>query len=231
MRNDAWIDRLSEYLDGDLAEAERQALEAHLGVCEDCAATLEELRAVVARAGSLDDRPPVRDLWDGIGERIGAHPAVRPIDSAPRVRRAMLTRRFSVSMPQLAAAAAALIVLSGAAVAGLLSYRARPAEIPLAGQDRAKADLIMAATFGGAKYDSTVAELEHALAQNRSRLDTTTVRIVEQNLAIIDRAIDQARRALASDPGSTYLNDHLAGTLKRKVELLLRVTALTAVQS
>ena len=65
---DEWTDRLSEYLDGDLAEAERQALEAHLGVCEDCAATLEELRVpsdkveqVMAIAnGGLDevlDRP------------------------------------------------------------------------------------------------------------------------------------------------------------------------------
>jgi hypothetical protein len=229
---DQWTERLSEYLDGDLTEAEGRALETHLAGCGDCAATLEALRGVVVRARSLDDRPPARDLWEGIAQRIGAHPAVRPILSAPGGRRALLARRFSVSMPQLAAAAVALIVLSGAAMAGLLSYRARPVVAPLAtSSDRAKTDLIMAANFGGAKYDSTVAELERALTRNRNRLDTATVRIVEQNLTIIDRAIDQARRALASDPGSTYLNDHLAGTLKRKVELLRRVTALTAVES
>ncbi len=31
--NDQWTDRLSEYLDGELADAERVALEAHLASC------------------------------------------------------------------------------------------------------------------------------------------------------------------------------------------------------
>jgi hypothetical protein len=57
------------------------------------------------------------------------------------------------------------------------------------------------------------------------------VRIIKQNIAIIDQAIDQAQRALAADPANPYLSNHLAGTLRRKVELLRRATALNAVQS
>jgi len=53
---------------------------------------------------------------------------------------------------------------------------------------------------------------------------------VEQNLAIIDRAIDQARRALAADPASPYLHQHLALQMKAKLELLRRTTALAAAQ-
>ena len=34
---DAWTDRLSDYLDGALADGERAALEAHLTGCRDCA--------------------------------------------------------------------------------------------------------------------------------------------------------------------------------------------------
>src|SRR2546428_203798 len=83
------------------------------------------------------------------------------------------------------------------------------------------------------RYETTVAELQGALVEGRrtGRLDSTTVRILERNLATIDTAIAQARRALAADPGSAYLNHHLADTMRRKLELLRQATALTGTQS
>src|SRR3989449_460651 len=67
--------------------------------------------------------------------------------------------------------------------------------------------------------------------QNEKRLDTATVRIVRKNLAVIDRAIAEARMALRSDPGNAYLNLHLANTMRRKVELLRRVNEMAATRS
>jgi hypothetical protein len=55
-----------------------------------------------------------------------------------------------------------------------------------------------------------------------------TVRVVRENLAIIDRAIADARIALQKDPGNAYLNFHLAQTMRRKVELLRRVNDIAA---
>jgi len=57
------------------------------------------------------------------------------------------------------------------------------------------------------------------------------VRIVRKNLAIIDRAIADARIALRNDPGNAYLNLHLADTMRRKVELLRRVNDMAAARS
>src|SRR5258708_23906225 len=91
---DVWTDRLSEYLDGTLAGTERAALDAHLAGCAACAATLEDLRRVVARAQSVQDRPPATDLWPGVAERIGASPDVV---SLPARR----PRRVARSPPQL----------------------------------------------------------------------------------------------------------------------------------
>ena len=45
MSDDRWMDRLSEYLDGELTPEERRELEAHLAECASCRTTLEELRA------------------------------------------------------------------------------------------------------------------------------------------------------------------------------------------
>jgi len=78
-------------------------------------------------------------------------------------------------------------------------------------------------------YAAAVADLERVLAEGRGKLDTTTVKIIEQNLAAIDRAIAEAQRALDADSGNMYLNTHLAETMRRKLDLLRQAAALVPV--
>lgn len=75
-------------------------------------------------------------------------------------------------------------------------------------------------------YDREIASLRRMLDTRRGELDTATVRVLEENLSVIDRAIDQSREALARDPNSTFLADHLNDALGRKVELLRTATLL-----
>jgi len=113
--SDKWTERLSEYLDGELTAVERVALEAHLPNCAECSAVLDELRGVVARARALDDRPPARDLWQRVAALIGAAPAAERPVAQPKGR-VLMFRRVSFTVPQLAAAALALMLGSGAVV-------------------------------------------------------------------------------------------------------------------
>jgi anti-sigma factor RsiW len=73
--HDRWTDRLSEYLDGELAAAERDALEAHLAECARCAAVLADLRGLVSAARTLPDRAPEHDLWPELARRIESGPS------------------------------------------------------------------------------------------------------------------------------------------------------------
>lgn len=228
--SDRWIDRLSEYLDGDLGVAERTRLEAHLAECEDCSETLEQLRRVVARARGAEDRPPAKDLWPGIAARIGTAHGTTVIEANRRRESSRFQDlRISLSVPQLAAAAIALVMVSGGA--GLLLSRdsgpAGQAEAPstVGGSPVAPASLAMP------NYDAAVAELEQVIDASRDQLDTTTVRVIEENLMKIDRAIAQAQRALAQDPVSIYLNEHLAATMQQKLEFLRRTAQLTGAVS
>src|SRR3972149_5496579 len=111
---DHWTHRLSEYLDDELSATERLQIEEHLGACSACRQTLEELRAGVARAGSLEDGTPERDLWPGVAERIGA--------ARPEVAQAVGSRwrrlRLTLTVPQLATAALALMAGSAGAAGG-----------------------------------------------------------------------------------------------------------------
>ena len=222
--SDQWTDRLSEYLDDELPPAERAELEAHLRRCVACGAVLADLRRIVARAQGLDDRAPERDLWPGIAARIGATTGSEVFDlGAARAR-----RRWSFSLPQLAAAGIALMALSGGA-AWLLHPAAR-ASVAVVSVPPGVPGLMVPASTGAPErgYDRAVGDLERILAEGRGRLDTTTVRVIERNLATIDSAIVQAQRAVAADSGNVYLNSHLAETMRRKLELLRQAAALVS---
>lgn len=60
-RDHRWVEpRASKYLDGDLGPDERARLEHHLGVCPECRALLDGLRAVIGSLGALGaQEPPV----------------------------------------------------------------------------------------------------------------------------------------------------------------------------
>jgi len=234
--HDPWIDKLSEYLDDELPAEEREAAAAHLGQCEECARTLKELRQVVEAARVLPPRPPARDLWNGVAERLDRTARDRPHSVA--AFRAATARRFSFTLPQLAAASLLLAAASGA-----LTWALRDAthpHVPTVSERTARGDRattppdaaggaaaeIATVGFADAQYDAAVSDLEKALTNGRHRLDPSTVAIVEQNLKIIDGAIAQARQALDADPANSYLSSHLVETRRKKLDLLRRAAAL-----
>ncbi len=143
--------------------------------------------------------------------------------------------RFSFTLPQLAAAALALMVGSG-----WLALRMVAPDVPPAVTDARPADparsataasgedpAIIPASFADAQYDAAVADLEAALESGRARLDPSTVTVLEENLALIDRAIEESRQALETDPASTYVSRHLIQTRRAKLDLLRHAAALT----
>src|SRR2546427_938386 len=213
---DQWTDRLSEYLDGELTSPEGRAFEAHLAWCDACRTTLDELRRVVTNARALDDRPPAADLWPAVAARIGL---------SARSKQRPAVRRFSFTVPQLAAASVVLALLSGSA-AWLIVRRGTAPTPPVLVSERAPALRNASAYPGDVRFDAQVADLERALARGRGRLDTATVRVIERNLRIIDRAIRGAQSALAADPANSYLNLHLAQEMRGKLDLLRQAATL-----
>ena len=104
------VERLSDYIDGELDTSSLAEVEQHLAGCSGCRTVATELRAVAARAAALVDTPPDQELWSGVAARIGNRP---PIVASIKER---ARRRFSFTLPQLAAASVALMMLSGGMV-------------------------------------------------------------------------------------------------------------------
>ena len=222
---DAWTDRLSEYLDGELSDVETARLKDHLSSCQECVDTLEQLRAVVGRASNLADTEPEADLWTGISARLRRE--AEPIPSiTPRKGGQLRHRKFSFSIPQLLAAGIALMAIPAGSVWLALSgdpsmQGASFADVP----DRGAATVLVA-SFDNPEYENVVADLERTLQERRSALDPNTIMVLERSLATIDRAILEAREALVSDPTNTYLSEHLSSYMERKVRLLRQATRI-----
>ena len=73
MRDHHWTKgHLSEYIDHDLDDLERERVERHVGRCPSCHRLLASLRRVVAGLGSLgrEVRPARGPVADGVLERF-----------------------------------------------------------------------------------------------------------------------------------------------------------------
>ena len=71
-----------------------------------------------------------------------------------------------------------------------------------------------------------IVQLQQMLKQRRDQLDPSTIKVVEDNLALIDAAVKQARAALMRDPASGFLTEQLDNALQKKLELLRTVALL-----
>lgn len=85
---DGFAETLADFLERDVAETTRAAMEAHALSCDDCGPLLADLRKLRIDAANLPELVPSRDLWGGIAERIET-PVVaigRPTSNERRAR-------------------------------------------------------------------------------------------------------------------------------------------------
>jgi negative regulator of sigma E activity len=253
--HEEWTDQLSDYLDGELSGDERDAVESHLAGCAHCRNVLEELRRVIARARSIQPRPPHQDLWAGIAERIEARPTtdkVTPLH-APGAQRPlrMPSRRISFTLPQLAAAAVLLMALSGGIVWFIVSrpeglhYNQSNASVRVPGSDGSSADVQVPAVAGSSadlqvRRDDdvqaasvTLADQQYdaAVADLEQAVHKGRGRLDASTIAIVEhnlQIIDQAMAQARQALGADPANSYLSSHLveaRRRKLDLLRRTA------
>ena len=208
--SDQFSGRLSEYLDDELTPGERLEVEHHLLDCAECRATLDSLRRVVAEAQALEDTPPAKDLWFGVRASLPA---------------AARRRQITMSIPQAVAAGVFLAIVTALCVA-LFFNRQPVSPVQTTVTHTTPSNGVIPAAFSDPKYDRAVDELTRLLNERRSQLSPKTVEAIEKSLATIDRAIADARGALANDPSDPYLNNYLAQQRRTKIALLRQVNQL-----
>ncbi|HUP00417.1 MAG TPA: zf-HC2 domain-containing protein [Gemmatimonadota bacterium] len=221
-------ERLNDYAEGALAPADRQAVEDHLAACADCRAEAAGLRTLLADLERLPrEVHPPRDLLPQI-ETAARRPEVVPIDrEGSRDRAGSRGRSLRDLRAPLAAAALGLVVVTAAAT--FLFVQSRGPEpiaerAPGVAGSPAPGDFPAGFRAVANEYDRAIGELTATLESHSADLDPLTVRLVEENLRIIDRAIRESRAALDADPGNELLRHLVVASYERKLDLLRQAT-------
>ena len=232
---------LSAWLEGDLGGDERRAVDAHLRECLRCVSLVRDIENIRTDAAKLPEMAPSRDLWAGIAARIEAP----VIELKPRQAPAPVRRNW-----QMAAAAVVLMAVSSGvtylvtksdertAMSDPLvatspgspdSVTANPPSVVTPRAPRPSSGTVLIMNEPSAPeitYDQEITRLRVILDQRRVDLDTATIAAVEKSLKAIDQAITDARRALAADASSAFLNEQLNRSLEKKLGVLRRVALL-----
>jgi predicted anti-sigma-YlaC factor YlaD len=209
-------DRLDEYVDGDLTEAEFQEVELHLGGCPECRQEEREIRALVARSAALSEEMwPAQDLWPDIADRLRGPEGMRLV---PRTGLARWMGPMSI-----AAAAAVVIALSAA----LWTRGTMPGVAP-APQGSVQPVAMGASVLLDSErdYARATTDLMAAIEAQKETLAPETRAVLDANLKTIDEALAQVRAALIKDPGNSQLAHLLTSTHQKKVDALKRVVRL-----
>ncbi|HVR69993.1 MAG TPA: zf-HC2 domain-containing protein [Vicinamibacteria bacterium] len=221
MTCEAVRERLDDYLDGELGEAEFQDIELHLASCAACREEERGRRAVVALAAALPRRrEPPRDLWPAIAGEIASprrFAALSFVDARPAAR-------WTAGLAAAAAVVLAVWVASREAGPGLET--AGPAPRGVARPAAAGGDLDAFAE-AEREYQRATGELMALLDARRAALSPGTSAAIDENLAVIDRALAEIRAAREHDPASARLGRLLVTTHQKKIATLRRVLKLT----
>jgi hypothetical protein len=199
MNCERYDDLLNDYVDG----LRNPEFERHLATCARCQALVADFTSIRRTASTLEERVPPPRLWARISSSIEEKP-----------------RWFSTWVPVAAAASLALVI----AAATWLAWRSASSPAP-APPAIATADMVLPAE---AQYEQAIAGLQQLADAQNAALDPETRAVLKENLAAIDRAIEESRAALASEPASALAQDSLLDALDTKVALLQDTVALTS---
>lgn len=226
-----WTARLSEFLDGELRATDHAEVEAHLGGCGACRAVLADMRDIRERAAGLGPVEPPEDLWGAISATIAAPGPVPEAADVIALPTSALAEegggrseaRFTLTLSarRLVAASVALMMASSLLTWSIGSGSG--AGVADAGGETGVFPESVRGVSLAEPPPGLVAELEaleRAVAQGSASLDPNTLRVLERNLGIIERAIEDSRLALALDPDNEFLTDHLERVYERKLEYL-----------
>jgi predicted anti-sigma-YlaC factor YlaD len=207
---------LGDSVDGTL-DAERQAqIDAHGHVCAACRELLTDLKEIRAAAATLERRTPSPDLWRAIAAKVD------PIVALPPGR-----GRWTSTWPQLAAAALMIMLGTAAWFASGTSWRGGNGETPSDLVRNAASELQLAEQH----YENAITALEQLTVQRDNALDPSVAAEIAQSLQSIDRAINDSRSALKSDPSSFVAQTSLLEALRMKVALLQETVSLMNARS
>lgn len=202
---------ISDHTDKLLDGEQTQALEQHLKECPACKELLDEMQMIAGEAKNMKSVLPSDNLWISIEGQI--HRSARKSRSWPKGIGQFF--RFSLYSRELAFSGSGL--LAGLVLMTLFYYG-----IPFIQNDRSIPDQVATDQFEEVDrhYQLAIAALNQAISEQDVKLSPELAAVFDENLEIIDEAIQSFRTTMNEYPEDQEVNEYLLICYKKKLELL-----------
>ena len=220
-------DLISDFLDGALSNDDQVTLNSHLEECLGCADVRSDLQAIVGfcrtQRGQYTAPPNTQALWQRIRNVVEAENRQQAgaATSPRRARTSWLGRTWELSFPQLAAAAAAIVlVVSLSTVVGLKRWQSGTVRVEPgateAGLSLAAADLRNRIS----QQQQAINYWNQRVEFNKARWSPQMRETFDRNLKVIDDAVKDSFDALSQNPHDEVSEEMLNAALNEKLSLL-----------
>jgi hypothetical protein len=231
---------LSDFLDGALSDEQHATLGRHLEECLSCYHIRQELDSIVSfcrdHRGEYDAPPNERALWLRIRNTLesqqqhgGLHvTAARPATNGRTAGwfARLFERQWELSLPQMAAAVAAIaIAVSFATAFGLRSMQTH-ATAPDTAESSRSGVAMAAESYPGSLNDrmkqqeQMVEYWNRRVEQRKGLWSAPTRQAFERNLQVIDEAVATYREELQRNPHDEVSEEMLNTAMNDKMDLL-----------
>ena len=227
---------IHDLVDGALSGDDSATLNAHLDECMSCADVRNDLQSIVSfcqqNRGQYTAPPNERALWLRIRNVIEAEQAAAKVAApASPVKRsvwpAWLNRSWELSVPQLTAAFAAIVVVASlATVVGIRRW-----DSTVTGTTNLGAARPFAA--GATNVRDRISQQEQAISYWNQRIESNKARwnqrlrdTFDRNVQVIDQAVNDSLNELNRNPHDEVSEERLNAALNEKLALLKEFSEL-----
>ena len=216
---------IHDLVDGSLSRSDESILNTHLNECLDCDSVRHDLSAIVdfchKRRGEYEAPPNEQALWLRIRNVIEADQRGQTVVSQNERRPSFLGRlmghSWELSLPQLTAATAAIVLLvSLATVVGLRRWGTAgpvtPANVVQASSSDVNDRFI-------AKQQA-ISYWNQRIEQNKARWSPRMRETFEISLQVVDQAVTKSMDELKQKPDDDFSEQMLDAAMEEKIALL-----------
>jgi len=219
---------LSEFLDGTLGHAEHAAVGAHIAACAMCDAAREDFHAIIAVArearGQLFAPTDERALWLRVQAEVEAESrparAARAAVAGAGFWSRLFGQRFELSLSQLAAGAAALVVAVASVTALGVRYASTGARPERAATvRRVVSDDLYPRTYLDS-HEASLRYWEQRVEARRASWNPRMRASFDRSVYFLDQSVKDSLDDLQKNPHDEVAEETLNAALRDKIELL-----------
>jgi hypothetical protein len=212
---------IHDLLDGSISRSDESILNTHLKDCLDCESVRQDLSAIVGfcrtRRGEYEAPPNEQALWLRIRNVIEADPRAQTVvANAPRPSflGGLLGRSWQLSLPQLTAATAAIVLLvSLTTVVGLRRW----GTVPLPQVNPVEASNVNDRVW---QRQQVINYWNQRVELNKARWSPEMRETFERNMRVIEQTVATSLEELKKNPHDEISEQMLNESLSDKLALL-----------